>query len=282
MINIDREKLEEESQNYRRLYNYGDAPIGANIFNLLEHKLKFSLIRKPIEGDNPGAFIRSLNDHITVFLNSNMYIDKQIFGAAHELYHYLFDIRSDKKRADICNIHSDEDESENENERRANYFAAVFLLPSRPIKERIEDGTGLAIDQLLYHVVRLQCEFEVPYKTVVKRLLESKIILKEQFDDLMRLKPRDKEGPVFQKAQDLGDEFFEKFCRLNTRNKIIYFSRDPHLKAVDNYKSNKITYNKLESVLSWYNTNPEKFGIEPPKNTSFNLSIDLDEEDDDD
>lgn len=278
---LDREKIEEESQNYRRLYNYGDAPIGRKIFSLLEHKLNFNLIRKPIVGDNPGAFIRILNDNITVYLNSNMYNDKQIFGAGHELYHYLFDIKSNKKKADICKIHSDEDDSENDNEKRANYFAAVFLLPTRPIKERIGDGKGLSIDHLLNHVVRLQCEFEVPYKTVVKRLLETKMILKEQFDELMRLKPRDKEGPVFQKAQELGSEFYEQFNYLNTRSGIIYFSRDPHLKAIENYKSNKITYNKLESVLAWYNERPEKFGINPPKPNYFKLPIDLDEEEED-
>lgn len=278
-------KLEKDSDKYRRgEFNYGDAPIGENIFKMIEQKLKLSLVKRPIEGDNPGAFIRKVNGNITIFINSNLYLDKQIFAAAHELYHYFYEISdnmADNQAIVSPLITQDENKLKDINEKMANYFAAVFLVPSTAIADRLgKYPANSPIDQLLYDIVNLQVEFEVPYKTVVKRLLELDYINDHQYEALMNVSPRDENGSVFKMAKQIGEPFFWSFKKLNTRNKETYFTGEPFLKAVDNYNNEKISYNKLLSILELYNRDPKEFNLKRQTDNFSDIIFDLDEGDD--
>lgn len=278
-------QLERDSEKFRRgEFNYGDAPIGENIFKIIESKLKLDLLKRPINGDNPGAFIRKVDDNITVFINSNLYLDKQIFAAAHELYHYFYDIKSDSsnnKAVVSPKITQDEELLEDINEKKANYFAAVFLLPSSALAERVEKYSHhTKIDKLLFDIIHLQVEFEVPYKTVVKRLRELKYIGSSQYEELMNIPPRDENGPVYNLAKQIGESFFNSFKRLNTRNREIYFTDAPFIKAVDNYNHDRISYNKLLSILELYNRKPEEFDCKEKNSDLSDLVLEFDEGDD--
>jgi len=208
-------------------------------------------------------------------------MDKQIFGMAHELYHYFYDIQSNKKNADFSRILEDE-EYVNDNERRANYFAAVFLVPTSVIRERFKEKVIVVTESFLYEILRLQCEYEIPFKTVIKRCLECDVISHIQYQELLQWKPRDEDGLLYKLAKQLGKQFFEKFKELSTRNKAIYFTKNPYLMAIENYNNKKISYMKLASVLSLYGYEPKEFEIIDSEPDFLNTALVVREGDEED
>ena len=59
-------------------------------------------------------------------------------------------------------------------ELKANYFAASFLLPKDVIEERFKKikGINCSREDFILEIIKLQSQYEVPFKTILKRLKE--------------------------------------------------------------------------------------------------------------
>lgn len=127
-----------------------------------------------------------------VFVNTAQTMEKQVFTAAHELGHiwnidgYIIGKYFAEKPLPIC----DGDPFE---ERIINRFAAILLMPQDNFKTQFKDEISkytnngkILIDDLLKFVVSLMVYFYAPFKAVVIRMLELKLVSENIVDTLLK------------------------------------------------------------------------------------------------
>lgn len=158
----------------RAALGLGDAPIGDQLFELLEAigvpayrtrlgdpRVSGLLVNHPLAGP-------------VIFVNANQYRWRQVFTAAHEFGHLLFH-RSNQPVA--CRIFNpDGDELDVTGEELANVFASEFLMPEDGIKRFLLD-LGAASGRLgAEEIVRLQRYFGVSFQAMLFRLQRLRLI----------------------------------------------------------------------------------------------------------
>ena len=116
----------------------GNDIIGTQIFSILG--LYARVIYYPLGKEAPWGFTRisgSKNDASLekpfVALNSSIPLDCQVFAAAHELYHIWYEQNPDMLPSDLLN-----EQGKNTSEKKANRFAAEFLVDKILLKQEIE------------------------------------------------------------------------------------------------------------------------------------------------
>lgn len=151
------------AEKIRKKFNLGEAPI-KDIFTFLEDRGIF-VVKMPIEGDGlSGAFYYDKkNDSGKILINSNRTQGHQNFTAAHEFCHFILD----KERGVIIE-HSDGEKPDYE--KRADAFAANFLMPKEGIDIYIKEvlKAGKKLDDIA--IVRIQNEFSVSFSALINRL----------------------------------------------------------------------------------------------------------------
>jgi len=165
-------------------YN-GNNIIQDDIFNIVCNYVKKNgkhlvMFRFPVHDDDFCAFTCIREGKLFTVINSYLPICKQIFAAGHELYHiwrYISD--SDDSLPNSGSLLTAEDldeETAKQEDVEANAFAALLLAPQSAIIEQIDiyDINQKSID--LDAVVRLMDVFAIPFKAMVLRLYEEKII----------------------------------------------------------------------------------------------------------
>lgn len=157
------EQAKDLAEKIRRNLKLGNAPI-KDIFNLLEGQRIF-VVRMPINGDGlSGAFYYDKKKkNAQILVNSNRSKGHQIFTAAHEFCHYLLD-----KDEQIIIEHDNQKKSPIE--KRADAFAANFLLPEEGIRfyiQKVLNKTKKLDDNDL---VRIQNEFKISWSFLIYRL----------------------------------------------------------------------------------------------------------------
>lgn len=126
-----------------------------------------------------------------VFVNTAQTMKKQVFTAAHELGHiwnidrYMIDKYPVKFNLPI----SDGDPWE---EQIINRFAAILLMPEDNFRTQFKDEISkytnngkILVDDLLKFVVSLMVYFYAPFKAVVIRMLELKLVSDSIVDTLL-------------------------------------------------------------------------------------------------
>jgi len=141
----------------------GITPI-KDIFSLLEDQGIF-VVRMPIEGASlSGAFYYDkADDSAKILINSSRPYTHQIFTAAHEFCHYLLD-------KDQQMILEEDDGIKSPIEKRADAFAANFLMPEEGVRfyisKTLQREKKLSDDDL----VKIQQEFQVSWTALIHRL----------------------------------------------------------------------------------------------------------------
>lgn len=166
-------------------YYIGQNIIQDDIFTVIENytrtkEMPLEWLRFPIHDPELCActFIRS--GRIFVMLNSGVPMSKQIFAAAHELYHIRCFLEEDNseliKKGSILNAATIDTGTMEEEEMEANAFAGILLVPVDALEQqmRIYQINREAIE--MEDILTLMDIFAVPYKAMVLRLLEEKII----------------------------------------------------------------------------------------------------------
>ena len=136
-----------------------------------------------------------------------------------------------------------------ENELRANRFAAEFLTNEELLLQEIRnynmDKNKLDIKDIL----RLSNLFIVPYKAMVRRLYEIKLINKERYNQFMKL--TNEQIEIWRNRLGLS---------IPIRDKKISLS-DLIDRAMELYERKKITREKLEHLLNFAELTLEGMGI---------------------
>jgi len=152
--------------------------IGQQIFSILG--LYARVIYYPLGEEAVWGFTRikgstegTQGDKPFVAINSSIPLDCQVFAAAHELYHIWYDNKVDVIPANIIDEPVDD-----RNELKANRFAAEFLVAEDLLLKELRmysiDSAKIATKDIL----KLADLFSVPYRTMVKRLYEVKVLSK--------------------------------------------------------------------------------------------------------
>ncbi len=183
----------------------------------------------------------------------------------------MFRQNIEKNEIVVCNKKSDVNENLDDNiidleELKANYFAAAFLLPHDVVNNRfksIKSDTDMIME-----ILKLQYEFEIPFKTVLRRLKELRILKTDrEFRGLLSY-----EDKILKFSKMFDDRMQEKLQTLETPSYRINDSLNSPKQAVDAYHNSLISYNKLEGILTGYQKNLNDFNISEQHDDIFDLS----------
>jgi len=173
-------KISECVTSFNSLYNKNNI-VQDDIFNILEnyvnrHEVSFELLRYPVRDAELCACTFIRQGRMFVMINSAIPLAKQIFAAAHELYHiYCYFEEKDFSLLQSGSIlESDviEDEAKELEDMEANAFAALLLAPKDRLEEQ-SDVYHLSYENVSVQVVlKIMDIFAIPYKAAVLRLYE--------------------------------------------------------------------------------------------------------------
>lgn len=245
---LDYKTVDEiKAQARKRLIEYSKLNdiIGRQIFHILE--LENKVLYYPIEDREVWGFSERIGGKSFVWINTAIAYDRQVFAAAHELYHLWFDNGGEViLKIDIEEI---ENSAISRNEQKANRFAAEFLMNEELLLQEIRTS-GMDKNKIdIKDIFKLSNLFLVPYKTMVKRLYEINLINQKRYMELIELS--NDEVEIWRTRLGLS---------LPTRDNKIGLS-DLVDKAMSLYEKKKITREKLEYLLEFAGLTTEEMGI---------------------
>lgn len=238
IIGLARKKLIE--------YSKLNDVIGGQIFDILE--LNNKVLYYPVEDEEVWGFSEKIKGKSFVWINTAIEYDKQVFAAAHELYHLWFENEGEViLKSNMEEINGTVTLSENE--LKANRFAAEFLIDKELLLQEIRtyriDKDKVDIKDIL----KLSNLFVVPYKTMVKRLYETDLINTKKYSELMTLS--NEEVKIWRNRLGLSLPARENKIGLDSLVDM----------AMELYERKKITREKLEYLLEFAGLTMEKMGI---------------------
>lgn len=269
------DKIEQKALEQRKIYDLGDeSPIGIKIFGYIENIFDSYILLYPLKTKKIAGFTRKQGDIIQIYVNTSFNLSYQAFAAAHELYHLIGLKEISKDNFIVCNEHDIsegiDDRSTNIEEVKANYFAAAFLMPKSVIEDRFSciKGKKYNEEDLIIKIIELQYEYEIPFKTILKRLKELRIICNDDYE-----KYYEYENQILQFYKVFDDEVVKHFNNLECPNMRKYHSLNVPKIAYDVYRNNIISVSKFESILNKYGKNLEDFNI--PRSEEVPIGFDF-------
>lgn len=226
--------------------------IREEVLSILEEEA--TLLKYPIEDDELCAFVCKKQDKLFVYINTHIPKEKQIFAAAHELYHIWFD-QGRLNQSEMLNSNTLENETEDINELRANLFAAMFLVPKEILINQLESSGIEKYCLKIEDIVKLMPVFLVPYKTVVRRLYEIDYLNDRQLKEFLAVPDRDPNKGVllYRKILQLNDSSQE-------RTKEMFFEGLVE-NSIKLFENGQIDDKKLSYLLSLVHKSPNDFGL---------------------
>ncbi len=261
------EKIEIKALKHRRMNDLGiESPIGDKIFDIIENEYDSFLLLYPLKSRNIAGFTRKKGEIIQIFINTSFDKGFQNFAGAHELYHLIQFQEKDNDNFILCkntDVLDTIDESDiNLEELKANYFAAAFLLPREVVFEKFKKikRVNYSEEDFILEILKLQFQYEVPFKTILKRLRELEIIDKKYYE---KLKIYEHNILAYCKMMDISVE--NSIKSLISSNARKYHTLNVPKIAADVYKNNFISFAKLEDIIGKYNKTTEDFNITKPE-----------------
>ncbi len=226
-----------------------------DIFNILEINSK--VLYYPYNDDEVCAFIVKRRGTFFTFINTTIPLEKQVFAAAHELYHLWF---SKVEKWELLHSIIVDNQIENtgdlnKEEAKANRFAAEFLVPKNLLMNELDARKQKKEKVEMKDIIGLMDVFMMPYKTIVRRLHEIEFISEEQCNQFLTIPDRDEDEGVmlWQKRLELCARNNERTMRKKLGNLV-----DMSLEA---YEQEVITFDKLTYLLSLAQQKPEQYNI---------------------
>lgn len=263
LSNDDIDEIKKISREKR--YDYGNAPIGINIFKFIRDKEKNIFF----EGDNFNSnfdaviYLPDKNSELAfIILNKSKPLVNQIFAAAHEYYHYLKDIEDIKREPIICSLAN----SNIKREQKASRFAAEFLLPEEALRNEFKrlcnifksDNNDTNFIAILCYV--LSINYGLPLKATIYRLYEEGYLkdIKVYVNNYDFFKKSLSE--IFRRYTDQGQEL------LSPGNKHIEEVMYDYIPKA--YEKGYISYDKLLYDVNTLLLDINNFGIKSPYDES--------------
>lgn len=248
--------ISQEVAKIRKTYKLSaNAPIGDYIFDILQKECILAEWPEDKQLDLDGLSTEKVIHgrlETIVYINSAKNKEKQNFCAAHELGHrHKLDIQlKDSFPDDIINHSTIEDVM--------NRFAAELMMPEGDFKRRSsslykacqgkQNGRKVVfIKKLLESIAALMDFYYVPYKAVVLRLQETKVVAGRIIDELLKFEKSDA-------GRNIIDEIIRKrgITRLRTPDRKTQYSvqlGDLHSILKDTSITKYMTRNELRKYL---------------------------------
>jgi Zn-dependent peptidase ImmA (M78 family) len=213
-----------------------------------------TLLKYPINDDELCAFVCKKKNRIFVYINTYIPKEKQIFAAAHELYHIWFD-QERLNQSELLQNRTLENDTQDLNELKANLFAAMLLVPTNILQSELTVRQIQKQNLKVEDIVKLMSLFNVPYKALIRRLYEIEFITDKQLNRFLSVPDRDSLRGVLltRRKLQLSDT-------TQDRTKEIFFEQMVE-NAIQAFEQKKITGQKLRYILSLVNQAPENYQI---------------------
>lgn len=194
----DRKKfdnLREKANSFNINFN-GRNIIQDDIFRIMINYAKIKempleLLRFPISDKEMCACTFVRRGRIFVLINTRMPLSKQIFAAAHELYHVFCYLDDDAQelilKGSILKSETIEESSNEIEELLANAFAGLLLVPADILNEQIGIYKIQTKKMSMTDVLMLMEIFAVPYKAIILRLYEDGLISESQAEKMIEI-----------------------------------------------------------------------------------------------
>ena len=247
--------IEKEANKRLGEYKKTSQIIREEVFNILEKNS--TVLFYPIKDNEISAFIVIHGVKHFVMLNTEIPLEKQLFAAAHELYHLWYTKESWEVLKSLI-LDGQLNGGVSKEEHKANRFAAEFLVPKQVILSEL-DTRGLKRNIIeLKDIIELMDIFLMPYKTIVRRLHEVEYINEKQCKEFLLIPDRnDNDGVLlWQKRLGLCQRNNEKTQKKKFGNLI-----DTSLAL---YENKQITYEKLKYLLELVGQTPAEYNISEP------------------
>jgi len=235
----------------RNTLGLGDEPV-SNIFRLLESKGIY-LFKRPFHGNASAMFMKTDDAHM-VIINSNKTLGHQVFSAAHELSHYLYDSHL---MGGICTVYKYNQDMEIE--KLADIFASHFLMPEDGIMKHLLKRTDNGKKGITYtDIIYLQQYFNVSWSAMLNRVYNLGQISKTQYEDYrenIRIK---------REASILGFT-----TELYNKDRSSYNSQLYIEKAMFAFQNDEISEKKLNEFLGAIDLSLNELEINDQENTFF-------------
>ena len=217
------------------------------VFKLLEQNCR--VLYYPLEDDDVWGFTERIKGQLFVCINTSIPYEKQIFAAAHELYHIWFDEKNTQEVLLSSNLEETATYDIDINELKANRFAAEFLAESKLLEHEMAKY-GVIKSRITIKEILLLCDiFTIPYKTMVKRLYEVNTIDQVTLSELLSISEKD--ISVGNRILGITAPYKQDYIRLDNLIEL----------SVDLYDKNLISYEKLDYLLSFAGISPGDVGI---------------------
>ncbi|MBE5912869.1 MAG: ImmA/IrrE family metallo-endopeptidase [Pseudobutyrivibrio ruminis] len=196
-------------------------------------------------------------EYTYIGLNTSIAYDEQLFALAHELYHI------ETKTGLAYSFESDKEDERVE--RCADRFAAELLLPEEELKHLVvsEFGTdklrGVPQTRMLRFIASIQCDYWIPYKSIVKRLKEEKYISHEDYEWLYSIDARSEDGIYYTILKALNEDVANI---LNRRTETIGISNRGIEYLIQNYEDGIIDDDEFVETLELFGKKPEDYGFD--------------------
>lgn len=187
------EKINSRAKAFAAVY-CGSAIIRDSIFGVAanyarKRELSLEILRYPFKDDELWAFTFVKRGTLFLCVNSELAICRQIFAAAHELYHihcYAEDIDPETiTGGSLLDSKAVDDLAVSREDLEANAFAGLLLMPDNMLDEQLKiygiNGEKISADDVL----TLMDLFALPYKAVVLRLAENNNVTPDKAIELL-------------------------------------------------------------------------------------------------
>ncbi len=187
-------KIVDVSKEFSGAY-CGSSILGLSVFGIIENyarkkEMALEILRYPFLDEELWAFTFVKKGTIFLCINSELAMCKQIFAAAHELYHircYADGTDTDTLRTgSVLEANVADEIAMTQEDLEANAFAGLLLMPDGFMREQIRLYGLNESDIKLDDILTLMEVFAIPYKAAVLRLFEERIITETKARKLLQ------------------------------------------------------------------------------------------------
>lgn len=260
---LDIERAALNLRNQFKIDSYGIK----DIFSIAD-KMNIYLIRMPLGKDTICGFSTVFEGNKVIVSNSSEILSREIFTIAHEIAHCEYDLEGDEQKIIIdTEIGSDTD---NFIEKRADYFAAVFLLPEEQIRNFIKYELEKELKEIrALDIIRMQIEFNASYASIVLRLYELNFI-DSGLKNLLFEERNTKTSKNLFRVMNLNDDLIKPAEVLKVPNKYYEY-------VFNNYRNGYVIFEKFKEALELVGFNSDEINEFKESETHDDEEVDLDE-----
>ena len=182
---IDYADLMTKAERLRKqLCEDNNSPI--DVFSLAQGIDKLTIVYYPMGNTMSGMCIKGSDGRSTIALNSSMTLGRQRFSLAHEFYHLFYD--DNMKAICVKSIGTGSDD-----EKKADAFAAFFLMPRAALADKVESLLEKHEGKLsIQDIIRIEQHFGVSHQTAVYQLNHCGYISRDEMSVLLNTSVRRK------------------------------------------------------------------------------------------